>query len=192
MKDKKRLINFRTILGVAVLVGIMLIVGSLLGLKMNQLLTKHIESQVTEQAKNISQQMEQVIEVQFVQLSNLANALQSNPEYLQDVLQTVKSENEGISVGMIAFFGFMMIGLLTTDSLYIRYTSHSMVEIIIAIVIDVLFHIGQAVHRHTNLLVDLTQKAHAKVERINLAIDSQFIHCKFPPKYYLKMLKKGP
>lgn len=110
MKDKKRLINFRTILGVAVLVGIMLIVGSLLGLKMNQLLTKHIESQVTEQAKNISQQMEQVIEVQFVQLSNLANALQSNPEYLQDVLQTVKSENEGISVGMIALDGTPLLG----------------------------------------------------------------------------------
>lgn len=46
------------------------------------------------------------------------------------------------SVGMVAFFGLMLVGLLTTDSFYIRYISHSMTEIIIAIVIDILFHIG--------------------------------------------------
>lgn len=46
------------------------------------------------------------------------------------------------SLGMIAFFGLMLIGLLTTDSFYIRYASRSMAEIIIALVIDVLFHTG--------------------------------------------------
>lgn len=46
------------------------------------------------------------------------------------------------SLGMIAFFGLMLIGLLTTDSFYIRYISRSMTEVTIALVIDVLFHIG--------------------------------------------------
>lgn len=46
------------------------------------------------------------------------------------------------SVGLIVFFGLMLIGLLNTDSFYIRHISHSMTEIIIAIVIDILFHIG--------------------------------------------------
>ncbi len=110
MKNRKRLINFRTFLGVAVLVGIMLVVGSLLGLKMNQLLTKHIESQVAEQANNISQQMEQIIEIQFAQLSNIANALQSNSDSPDRVLQTVKNEQDGIFVGMIALDGTPLLG----------------------------------------------------------------------------------
>lgn len=46
------------------------------------------------------------------------------------------------SLGMIAFFGLMLIGLLTTDSFYIQYISCSMTEVVIALVIDVLFHIG--------------------------------------------------
>lgn len=46
------------------------------------------------------------------------------------------------SLGMIAFFGLMLIGLLTTESFYIRYISRSMTEVTIALVIDVLFHIG--------------------------------------------------
>ena len=110
MNNRKRLINFRTFLGVAVLVGIMLVVGSLLGLKMNQLLTKHIESQVAEQANNISQQMEQIIEIQFAQLSNIANALQSNSDSPDRVLQTVKNEQDGIFVGMIALDGTPLLG----------------------------------------------------------------------------------
>jgi hypothetical protein len=46
------------------------------------------------------------------------------------------------SLGMISFLGLMLIGLLISDSLYIRYIHHSIAGIIVALIIDILFHIA--------------------------------------------------
>lgn len=110
MKNKKQIINIRTTLWVGILIAIMLVVGGLLGMKVNQLLTKHIESQVTEQASNIAQQMEQIIQIQFVQLNNISSALQNNAAHPDKVLQTVKVEQEGISVGVLTLDGESLLG----------------------------------------------------------------------------------
>ncbi len=110
MKNSERKINIRTVLGVAGLVGIMLVVGSLLGMKMNQLLIGHMENQVTEQSKHIADQMEQAIQIQFVQLNNIANAIQSNIDSPELILQTVSDEQEGVTVGVIALDGEIILG----------------------------------------------------------------------------------
>lgn len=46
------------------------------------------------------------------------------------------------SLGMISFFGIMIIALLTTDSLYNRYMHRSMIEIVFSLIVDILFHVA--------------------------------------------------
>ena len=46
------------------------------------------------------------------------------------------------SIGMISFLGLMLIGLLTSKSFYVSYISRSIAEIIIAVMVDILFHIA--------------------------------------------------
>ena len=118
MKNNERKINIRTVLGVGVLVGIMLIVGSLLGMKMNQLLIEHMENQVTEQSSLIADQMEQVINIQFVQLGNIATALENNMDSPERVLDTVAHEQEGISVGVMSLDGEVVLGQEVDASQY--------------------------------------------------------------------------
>ena len=118
MKTSERKINLRTVLGVATLVGIMLIVGSLLGMKMNKLLIDHMENQVTEHAGLISEQVEQVILIQFVQLNNIASALENNADNPERVLQTVNYEQEGISVGVITLDGEVILGTEVDSTKY--------------------------------------------------------------------------
>ena len=48
MANIKKKIHLRTILSVAALFGVMIIVGSLLGMKLNQMLIGHMEKQVTD------------------------------------------------------------------------------------------------------------------------------------------------
>ena len=110
MKNRKRLINYRTVLSVAALLGIMVVVGSLLGMKLNQLLIEHMEKQVTEQSKLLSEQIQQVIEIQFVQLNNIANAVEKNESNPNAVLQTVEQEREGITVGVLKLDGSVLMG----------------------------------------------------------------------------------
>lgn len=118
MKNRKAKNNIRTVLGVAALVGIMLVVGSLLGMKMNQLLIEHMENQVAEQGYLISEQMEQVIVIQFVQLNNIANAVTNNIDSSERVLQIVKQEQEGIIVGVMSLDGKVVLGQEIDSSKY--------------------------------------------------------------------------
>ncbi len=111
MKNRKRFINFRTVLSVAALFGVMIVVGSLLGMKLNQILIEHMEKQVTEQSKLLSEQIEQVIEIQFVQLSNIASAVEKNENNPEAVLQTVMQEREGVSVGVLKLDGSVLAGI---------------------------------------------------------------------------------
>lgn len=46
------------------------------------------------------------------------------------------------SLGMISFFGIMIIALLTADSLYNRYMHRSMIEIVFSLIVDILFHVA--------------------------------------------------
>lgn len=46
------------------------------------------------------------------------------------------------SLGMISFFGIMIIALLTTDSLYNRYMHRSMIGIVFSLIVDILFHVA--------------------------------------------------
>ena len=110
MKSKKKVITTQTILGISVMLVIMLMVGSLLGYKMNQMLTDNVENQLTEQAVLLSNHVEQSIRMQFVQLNNIANAVQNNSERTDDVLHTVKKEQEGVAIGMIALDGEVIFG----------------------------------------------------------------------------------
>lgn len=48
MKDKRKIIRSKVLLYIIVLFLIMLVVGALLSYKMNQMLTDHIENQLTE------------------------------------------------------------------------------------------------------------------------------------------------
>lgn len=111
MKSRKRFINFRTVLSMVSLLGVMVVVGSLLGMKLNQILIEHMEKQVTEQSKLLSGQIEQVIEIQFVQLSNIASAVEKNDNNPEAVLQTVMQEREGISVGVLKLDGSVLVGV---------------------------------------------------------------------------------
>ena len=111
MKSRKRFINFRTVLSIVSLLGVMVVVGSLLGMKLNQILIEHMEKQVTEQSKLLSGQIEQVIEIQFVQLSNIASAVEKNENNPEAVLQTVMQEREGISVGVLKLDGSVLVGV---------------------------------------------------------------------------------
>ena len=111
MKNRKRFINFRTVLSVIALLGVMVVVGSLLGMKLNQVLIEHMEKQVTEQSKLLSEQIEQVIEIQFVQLNNIAGAVEKNEKNPEDVLDTVMQEREGVSVGVLKLDGSVLMGM---------------------------------------------------------------------------------
>lgn len=111
MKNRKRFINLRTVLSMVALLGVMVVVGSLLGMKLNQILIEHMEKQVTEQSKLLSEQIEQVIEIQFVQLSNIASAVEKNENNPEAVLQTVMQEREGVSVGVLKLDGSVLVGV---------------------------------------------------------------------------------
>lgn len=111
MKSRKRFINLRTVLSMVALLGVMVVVGSLLGMKLNQILIEHMEKQVTEHSKLLSGQIEQVIEIQFVQLSNIASAVEKNENNPEAVLQTVMQEREGISVGVLKLDGSVLVGV---------------------------------------------------------------------------------
>ncbi|MBE5945227.1 MAG: hypothetical protein E7258_10010, partial [Lachnospiraceae bacterium] len=63
MKNRKKSIIIRTVLGVCALLLIMILVGGLLGVKLNQLLIEHMEKQVTEQSVLLAEQIEQVVEI---------------------------------------------------------------------------------------------------------------------------------
>lgn len=89
---------------------IMLGVGSLLGYKMEQMVTDNIENQLTEQAVLLSDHVNQSIMMQFVQLNNIANAVQRSEENVDAILQTVKQEQDGVSVGMVALDGEVIFG----------------------------------------------------------------------------------
>ena len=54
MKNRKKFVNLRTVLSMVALLGVMIVVGSLLGMKLNQILIEHMEKQVTEQSKLLS------------------------------------------------------------------------------------------------------------------------------------------
>jgi len=110
MKRNKKVLTTQMILGISIMLVIMLIVGSLLGYKMNQMLTDNIENQLTEQAVLLSNHVEQSIMMQFIQLNNIANAIQNNSDRVGDVLQTVKQEQEGVAIGMVALDGEVMFG----------------------------------------------------------------------------------
>nr|MBQ8253112.1 response regulator [Lachnospiraceae bacterium] len=110
MKSKKKVISPQMVSGISIMLAIMLMVGSLLGYKMNQLLTDNIENQLTEQAILLSNQIDQSIMVQFIQLKNIANAVQNNHEKFDGVLQTIKQEQEGVAVGMVALDGEVIFG----------------------------------------------------------------------------------
>nr|MBP3597835.1 response regulator [Eubacterium sp.] len=109
MKNKFKLFTKKSIFVVAVLLSIMLVVGGLLGYKMNQMLTDNIENQLTEQALLISEQVGQSIEIQFTQLNNISNAIQSNAKF-ENVFHTVQQEKSGVSIGMVALNGDIMYG----------------------------------------------------------------------------------
>ena len=111
MKNRKRFINFRTVLSVIALLGVMVVIGSLLGMKLNQVLIEHMEKQVTEQSKLLSEQIEQVIEIQFVQLNNIAGAVEKNEKNPEEVLDTVMQEREGVSVGVLKLDGSVLMGM---------------------------------------------------------------------------------
>ncbi len=117
-ENRKRFLNLRTILSITLLLGVMVFVGSLLGMKLNQLLIEHMEKQVTEQSSLISEQIDQTISVQFVQLNNIASALESNWDNPEGVLQTEKQEKEGISVGVLRLDGSVLIGSPLDVSMY--------------------------------------------------------------------------
>ncbi len=110
MKNKKKVISTQTISGILLMLVIMLIVGSLLGYKMNQMLTDNIEDQLTEQATLLAEHVDQSIMIQFIQLNNIANAVQRNIEKMDEMLQTVKQEQEGISLGMVTLDGETVFG----------------------------------------------------------------------------------
>ncbi|MBE5941485.1 MAG: response regulator [Lachnospiraceae bacterium] len=110
MANSKKRIHLRTVLSVAVLFGVMIIVGSLLGMKLNEMLIGHMEKQVTEQSSLLSEQIEQVIEMQFVQLNNIATAISSNQDNPQQVLMALKLEQEGITIGVLKLDGSVLAG----------------------------------------------------------------------------------
>ena len=78
MKTRRKRISKKSILVISALLMIMIVVGCVLGYKMNEMLTANIENQLTEQAILIGAQMEQSIESQFIQLNNISHAIQSS------------------------------------------------------------------------------------------------------------------
>ena len=109
MKNKRKMLSKKAILVIIILLIIMIVVGCLLGYKMNQLLMDNIENQLTEQAMLISEQVEQSIEVQFIQLNNISTAIQNNSDF-NHVFHTVQREQEGVSIGMVSLDGTVLYG----------------------------------------------------------------------------------
>ena len=101
MANSKKRIHLRTVFSVAILFGVMIIVGCLLGMKLNQMLIEHMENQVTEQSLLLSEQIEQVIETQFTQLNNIATLMQHNQENPEQILLALEEEEEGSPVGVL-------------------------------------------------------------------------------------------
>jgi len=109
MKNKRKLLSKKSILVITALLTIMIVVGCLLGYKMNQLLTDNIENQLTEQAILISEQVEQSIDVQFIQLNNISGAIQNNTTF-EKVFHSIQREQKGVSLGMVALDGTVLYG----------------------------------------------------------------------------------
>ena len=119
MKNKIRKVNARTFVGVIVLVSVMLLVGSLLGVKMDRLLRSYMETQVTEQAIQIANHMEQSVALQFLQLNNMAGALEANPKEMVTVMDMLTPEQEGVSFGILALDGVAQYGQTITMTDYV-------------------------------------------------------------------------
>lgn len=109
MKNKRKILSKKTILTLSILLSIMLVVGALLGYKMNEMLRDNIEDQLTEHALLISSKTEQTIQIQFTQLHNLSNAIQ-NSDNFETIFHTIQQEQEGVSIGMIALDGEVLCG----------------------------------------------------------------------------------
>jgi len=77
---------------------------------MNQLLIEHMENQVTEQSTLLSEQIDQEISIQFVQLNNIVNALELNKDNQEIVIQSVTEEQKGITVGVLKLDGSVLMG----------------------------------------------------------------------------------
>ena len=118
MANSKKRVHLRTVFSVAILFGVMIIVGSLLGMKLNQMLIEHMEKQVTEQSLLLSEQIEQVIEIQFTQLNNIATFMQHNQENPEQILMALEEEEEGISVGVLRLDGSVLVGTPTDMNEY--------------------------------------------------------------------------
>ncbi len=118
MKNEKKILSKKSIGGIAVLLSIMLVVGSLLGYKLNQMLRDNIENQLTEQAIMVAEHVEQGVLIQFVQLNNIANAVQNNKDVKEeeDVVNTVRQEQEGVYLGMLALDGKVVFGKAVNTS----------------------------------------------------------------------------
>ena len=93
MKNKRKILSKKTILTLSILLSIMLVVGALLGYKMNEMLRDNIEDQLTEHALLISSKTEQTIQIQFIQLHNLSNAIQ-NSDNFETIFHTIQQEQE--------------------------------------------------------------------------------------------------
>ncbi len=109
MKNRGKLLSKKSILVLTVLLVIMIAVGCLLGYKMDEMLTDNIENHLTEQAMLISEEVEQSIEIQFVQLNNISNAIKNNAQF-ENIFKTIKQEQAGISIGMVALDGTVLYG----------------------------------------------------------------------------------
>lgn len=116
MKNKKRVLSSQTIIGISILLVIMLIVGSLLGYKMDQMLTDNIENQLTEQSVLLASHVEQSITLQFTQLNHIAEAIQNSDGRIDTVMRTIKTEQEGISLGVVALDGEIVFGSVITKN----------------------------------------------------------------------------
>lgn len=114
MKSNKRTLSRRTVLGISNLLIVMLVVGSVFGFKMNQMLIDNIENQLTEQAVLLADYVDQSIRMQYIQLNNIANAVRNKPQSADSVLQTVKREQEGVNLGMVALDGSLVFGYPVT------------------------------------------------------------------------------
>ena len=121
MKIKRKVIRKKSLCVILALLATMIAVGCVLGYKMNEMLTDNIENQLTEQANLIGSQVGQSIEIQFIQLNNISNALQ-NVERVENVFDAVKKEQEGISIGIVALDGEILYGapIVSSDFTGIR------------------------------------------------------------------------
>ncbi len=100
----------RVVLGIGVFVTVLLVVGVLMQVKLRQLLNDYMENQVANQAGAMAQLAEEQFQMELKQMEWAADYLQNHLDAPEKIVESLTTEKETISVGLLEMDGNAVCG----------------------------------------------------------------------------------